>query len=73
MILNMPPRHWRIAGRSSPRAGCATITARNVAFDELFQCRVVSEIPDAIDVPKAIEAERGGPSARQAQASNLLD
>jgi hypothetical protein len=35
----------------------ATIVARNVALDELFQCRVVSEIRDAIGVLKATEAE----------------
>jgi hypothetical protein len=37
----------------------ATITARHVALDELFQCRVVSEIPDAIAALKAIEAGAG--------------
>jgi hypothetical protein len=40
----------------------ATITARHVALDELFQCRVVSEVADAIVVLKAIEAGTGGPS-----------
>jgi hypothetical protein len=38
----------------------STIVARNVALDELFQCRVVSEISDAIEVVKAIEAEYAG-------------
>ena len=38
----------------------ATITARHVALDELFQCRVVSEIVDAVAVLKAIEAGAGG-------------
>jgi hypothetical protein len=44
----------------------ATITARHVALDELFQCRVVSEIPDAIAALKAIEAGTGRPSNTQA-------
>jgi hypothetical protein len=38
----------------------ATITARHVALDQLFQCRVVSEIADAVAVLKAIEAGTGG-------------
>jgi hypothetical protein len=38
----------------------ATIAARNVALYETFQCRVVSEIPDAIAVLKAIESGSGG-------------
>lgn len=38
----------------------ATISARNVELDKLFGCQVVSEIPDAIDVLKAFEADRGG-------------
>jgi hypothetical protein len=42
----------------------STITARNVVLDELFQCRVVSEIPDAIAVLKAIGASK--PSSSQA-------
>jgi hypothetical protein len=37
----------------------ATIAARNIALDALFQCRVVSEIEDAIDVLKEIEATHG--------------
>ncbi|NPV20374.1 hypothetical protein HL668_05790 [Bradyrhizobium sp. 81013] len=37
----------------------ATITARNIALDTLFQCRVASEIEDAISVLKEIEAARG--------------
>jgi hypothetical protein len=37
----------------------STIVARNVALDELFQCRVASEILDAIEVLKAIEIESG--------------
>jgi hypothetical protein len=35
----------------------ATIVGRNVALDELFQCRVVSEIEDAIEVLNTTEAE----------------
>lgn len=38
----------------------ATVTARHVALDELFQCRVVSEIADAVAVLKAIETGNGG-------------
>ncbi len=37
----------------------ATIAARNIALDELFQCRVVSKIEDAIGVLKHIEIARG--------------
>ncbi len=44
----------------------ATITARHVALDELFQCRVVSEIADAVAVLKAIEAGIDKPSSSQA-------
>ena len=44
----------------------STIVARNVARDELFQCRVASEIPDAIDVLKAMEAEDSTPSSSNA-------
>jgi hypothetical protein len=34
----------------------ATIVARNVALDELFQCRVASDVCGAIEVLRAIEA-----------------
>jgi hypothetical protein len=37
----------------------STIVARNVALDELFQCRVASKILDAIEVLKAVEIESG--------------
>jgi hypothetical protein len=44
----------------------STITARHVALDELFQCRVVSEIPDAIAVLEGIEAGTAWPGASEA-------
>jgi len=34
----------------------STISARHVALDELFQCRIASDIPGAIDVLNALEA-----------------
>jgi hypothetical protein len=43
----------------------ATITARHVALDELFQCQVVSEIPNGIAALKAIEVGTGRPSNSQ--------
>jgi hypothetical protein len=38
----------------------ATISARHVALDELFQCRVASEIAGAIEVLRQIETELQG-------------
>jgi hypothetical protein len=43
----------------------STISARHVALDELFQCRVASEIPEAVAVLKAIEAETCRPSEEE--------
>jgi hypothetical protein len=37
----------------------STIIARNASLDHLFECRVASEIPDAIEALKALEGSNG--------------